>query len=104
MGKCIGKSKVNQPAVISAYNQGMGGVDMLDRAFSDLRPVIRGENWSWPLVINTLNCIRGTNASEKLLSANCFGRIILKRHRRLNVIFTASELEPVIVSFRTFPF
>ena len=46
---------MNQPAVIAAYNQGMGGVDLLDRALSDLRPVIRGKKWYGPLVINALN-------------------------------------------------
>ena len=44
-----------QPVVIAAYNRGMGGVDLLDHALSDLRPVIRGKKWYWPLVINALN-------------------------------------------------
>ena len=50
-----GKQNIRQPAVISAYNRGMGGVDLLDRALSDLRPVIRGKKWYWPLVINAIN-------------------------------------------------
>ena len=73
---------MNQPAVIAAYNQEMGGVDLLDHTLSDLRPVIRGKKWYWPLVINTLNItfvyslrvfriITGTNASKTLLLANC---------------------------------
>ena len=33
----------------------MGGVDLLDRALSDLRPVIRWKKWYWPLVINAIN-------------------------------------------------
>ena len=33
----------------------MGGVDLLDRALSDLKPVIRGKKWYWPLVINAIN-------------------------------------------------
>ena len=43
--KSIEKSNVNQPAVISVYNQGMGGVDLLNHALSDLRPVIQGKKW-----------------------------------------------------------
>ena len=33
----------------------MGGVDLLDSALSDLRPVIRGKKWYWPLIINAIN-------------------------------------------------
>ena len=50
-----GKQNIQQPAVIAAYNQGMGGVDLLDRALSNLRPVIHGKKWYWPLVINAIN-------------------------------------------------
>ena len=41
--KGIGKSNVNQPTVIAAYNQWMGGVDLFDCALPDLRPAIRGK-------------------------------------------------------------
>ena len=47
-----GRGNITQPAVIAAYNRGMGGVELLDRALSDLRPVIRGKKWYWPLIIN----------------------------------------------------
>ena len=50
-----GKQNIQQPAVIAAYSRGMGGVDLLDRALSDLRPVIRGKKWYRPLVINAIN-------------------------------------------------
>ena len=33
----------------------MGGVDLCDRALFYLRPVIHGEKWYWPLVINAIN-------------------------------------------------
>ena len=33
-----GKGNITQPVVIAAYNRGMGGVNLLDRALSDLRP------------------------------------------------------------------
>ena len=50
-----GKQNIQHPAVIAAYNQGMDGVDLLDRALSNLRPVICGKKWYWPLVINDIN-------------------------------------------------
>ena len=50
-----GKQNIQQPAVIAAYNQGMNGVDLLDHALPNLRPVICGKKWYWPLVINTIN-------------------------------------------------
>ena len=46
-----GKQNIQQPAVIDACNQGMGGADLLDHASSDLRPVICWKKWYWPLVI-----------------------------------------------------
>ena len=49
------KSNVNQPTIIAAYNREMRGVELLDCALSDLRHVIRGKKWYWPLVINALN-------------------------------------------------
>ena len=50
-----GRQNVQQPAIIGAYNGGMGGVDLLDRALSDYRPVIHGKKWYWPLIVNALN-------------------------------------------------
>ena len=40
-----GKQNIQQPFVIAAYNRGIGGVDLLDHALSDLRPVIHGKKW-----------------------------------------------------------
>ena len=33
----------------------MGGVDLLNRALSGFRSVIRGKKWYWPLVVNAIN-------------------------------------------------
>ena len=41
--------------MIAAYNHEMGGVDLLDRALSDLRTVTRGKKWYWPLITNAIN-------------------------------------------------
>ena len=35
-----GKQNIEQPVIIAAYDQGMGGVDLLDHALSNLKPVI----------------------------------------------------------------
>ena len=50
-----GKQNIQKPTVIAAYNRGMGGADLLDRALSNLRSVIRRKKWYWPLVINAIN-------------------------------------------------
>ena len=50
-----GRGNITQPAVIAAYNCGMAGVDLLDCALSDLRPVFRGKKWYWPLIMNAIN-------------------------------------------------
>ena len=50
-----GRQNIPQPALISYYSTGMDGVDLLDRALSDMRPIIRGEKWYWSLIINALN-------------------------------------------------
>ncbi|KRZ71345.1 PiggyBac transposable element-derived protein 3 [Trichinella papuae] len=46
---------INQPDLIRSYNNGMGGVDLLDRLSSAYRPSIRGKKWYWPLFVNILN-------------------------------------------------
>ena len=46
---------VSQPHLISMYNKGMGGVDLLDRLLAAYRPTIRGKMWYWPLFTNILN-------------------------------------------------
>ena len=50
-----GEVSVNQPFVVKAYNNGMGGVDLFDRALSDYRPSIMGKKWYWTLFVNALN-------------------------------------------------
>ena len=36
---------VPQPHLISTYNKGMGGVDLLDRLSTSYKPSIRGKKW-----------------------------------------------------------
>ena len=50
-----GRINVQQTSVIGHYNRGMGGVDLVDRALPDFRPVIHGKKWYWPLLVNALN-------------------------------------------------
>ena len=48
-------NNVQQPHLIHAYNQGMGGVDLIDRMLASYRPSIHGKKWDWPLFTNALN-------------------------------------------------
>ena len=47
--------KVKQPYLVHKYNEGMGGVDLMDRLLATYRPGIRGKKWYWPLFSNALN-------------------------------------------------
>jgi DNA excision repair protein ERCC-6 len=47
--------RVPQPMLISKYNKGMGGVDLMDRLLGKYRPSICGKKWWWPLFTNALN-------------------------------------------------
>jgi hypothetical protein len=53
----IGKNveQVPQPMLISAYNRGMGGVDLFDKLLGSYRPIIRGKKWWWPFFTNVVN-------------------------------------------------
>ena len=50
-----GHLNVTEPAVVKYYNESMGGVDLVDRALSEMRPSIGGKKWYWALLINALN-------------------------------------------------
>lgn len=53
----IEKKRVDipQPALIQRYNEGMGGVDLLDRLLGSYRPQLRSKKWWWNLFSNALN-------------------------------------------------
>ena len=53
--KSTPKTKVKQPFLVHKYNEGMGGVDLMDRLLAKYRPGIRGKKWYWPLFSNALN-------------------------------------------------
>jgi hypothetical protein len=46
---------VTQPHLVRRYNEGMGGVDLMDRLLAAFRPTIRGKKWWWPLFLNVVN-------------------------------------------------
>ena len=46
---------VTQPFLGKKYNDGMGGVDVMDRLLSSYRPRIRGKKWYFPLITNAIN-------------------------------------------------
>ena len=50
-----GKKKHRPTSCDCCIQSRSGGVYPLDRALSDLRPVIRGRKWYWPLIINAIN-------------------------------------------------
>jgi hypothetical protein len=47
--------RVRQPFLVATYNDGMGGVDSMDRYLSQYRPGVRGKKWWWPLFTHALN-------------------------------------------------
>ncbi|KFM77194.1 PiggyBac transposable element-derived protein 3, partial [Stegodyphus mimosarum] len=55
---CRAKQKkihIPQPYLIKMYNEGMGGVDFLDRLLGSYRPTFRSKKWYWNLFSNALN-------------------------------------------------
>ena len=50
-----GSVTVSQPHATKACSKCMGGVDLVDRALSYLRPNFNGKKWYWSLIINALN-------------------------------------------------
>ena len=48
-------ARITQPQVIKQYNNGMGGVDVMDRLLGSYRPMICGKKWYWLLIINAIN-------------------------------------------------
>ena len=43
------------PKLVKLYNNGMGGLDVMDRLLGSYRSSIRGKKWYLPFVINGLN-------------------------------------------------
>ena len=48
-------TSVDMAMLVKLYNNGMGGVDVMDRLLGSYRPSIRQKKWYWPLGINGLN-------------------------------------------------
>jgi len=46
---------VTQPHLVRRYNEGMDGLDLMDRLLAAYRPTIRGKKWWWPLFLNVVN-------------------------------------------------
>lgn len=46
---------IDQPYIVHAYNQRMGGVDLFDNAMNNYRIRVRGKKWYWPLLTNALD-------------------------------------------------
>ena len=50
-----GRIALTQPFVIKKYNEGMGGVDVMDRLIGSYRPRISAKKWWFTLFVNALN-------------------------------------------------
>ena len=50
-----GEQFVSQPKCIQEYNEGMGGVDQMDRLLQSYRPTIHMRKWWFALFVNLLN-------------------------------------------------
>ena len=48
-------ARITQPQLIKQYNDGTGGVDVIDQLLGSYRSIIRGKKWYWPLIINAVN-------------------------------------------------
>ena len=48
-------ARITQPQLIKQYNNGMGGVDVMDRLWGSYHSVIRGKKWYRLLIINVIN-------------------------------------------------
>ena len=52
--KGAGKVAVDQPNLITDYNTGMGGVDLLGMKLASYRPKLTSKKWWWPFLANTM--------------------------------------------------
>ena len=74
----------------------MGGVDLLDCALSDLRPVTRGKKRYWPLVINAINI---AFVYSWLLHRIVSGETIPQKHFRRHVVgIMIRQSKPCVIS------
>ena len=48
-------ARITQPQLIKQYNNGMGGIDVIDQLLGSYRPMICGKKWYWPLIIHAIN-------------------------------------------------
>lgn len=95
-GKRNMQTNIEQPTVIAAYNRGMNGVELLDCALSDLRPVICGRNGidQWPLqsilhlyTAGGLYCtISGETVPQKVFKQHTVGRTFRTVLVRQNIV------------------
>ena len=46
---------ITQPQLIKQYNNGMGGIDVMNQLLGSYCPIIHAKKWYWPLIINAIN-------------------------------------------------
>ena len=59
-----GQVQVSQPNVIKAYNEGMGGVDMMDRLLESYLPATTIKKWWLSLFVTSLAIISKSTSQQ----------------------------------------
>ena len=50
-----GQMQVSQSSVLKAYNEGMGGVNIIDRLLESYRPATTMKKWWFSIFVNLVN-------------------------------------------------
>ena len=85
-------TSVDMPMLVKLYNNGMGGVNVMDRLLGSYRPSIHGKKWYWPSVINGLNVlVVATWRLHCALAAKPMSHLAFRRKIALCLLKTPTE-------------
>ena len=85
--------QIDIPKCIQDYNQGMGGVDVLDKLASSYRPNIRGKKWWFNIFVHILN-VAVTNAwlLHRLTENKPMSHLDFRRNVAMNLIASSKRI------------